>query len=69
MQGKFRESLVVLSHIEDGCSPDMAMLCKKTSFDEKKIRSHIRFLEKSGLVFDNGLVLKLQVKKIPTTQF
>ncbi len=60
---------MVLSHLEDGCCPDVSVLCQKTSFNQKKVKSSLKFLEKSGLIFDNGLVVKLMVKKIGTNQF
>jgi hypothetical protein len=69
MQERYRESLIVLSHLEDGCCPDLNMLCQKTCFDQKRVKSSLKFLQKSGLIFDNGLVVKLQVRKIGSEQF
>ena len=69
MHGKIRDSLVVLSHLEDGCSLDLPMLCEKTSFDERTVKSHIKYLQKSGLIFDNGLVVRFMVQKLPLSQF
>jgi predicted transcriptional regulator len=69
MQEKYRESLIVLSHLEDGCCPDLNKLCEKTCFDSKKVRASLKFLKNSGLIFDNGLVVKLMVRKIGASQF
>lgn len=69
MHERYRESLIVLSHLEDGCCPNLTTLCEKTSFDQKKVRSSIKFLQKSGLIFDNGIVVKLMVRKIGSSQF
>jgi len=61
---KYRESLLVLSCLEDGNSINFEKICEKTSFSKKQVKHHINFLEKSGLIFDNGLVVKFQVKKV-----
>jgi predicted transcriptional regulator len=69
MHGKIRDSLVVLSHLEDGCSLNLPSLCEKTSFDERTVKSHIKYLQKSGLIFDNGIVIRMQVQKLTMSQF
>ena len=69
MHGKIRESLVVLSHLEDGCLLNISTLCEKTAFDERTVKGHIKYLQKSGLIFDTGLVIKLQVQKLHLSQF